>query len=314
MSNTKNVKTKGQLLVKALSVILAFVFLSAMFSGCGKSGEVALKAEDIVLKDSNVYSCSYNGIERSFLEFPPDGDVKGIVFMLHGSASDGRAFRLYTGLDGPANERGYSVIYVNAISNPDDVSSPSGWNSGIGASPVDDIGFLKALAVFYQGKYGLTKEETFAAGFSNGAFMMYRIALEGQEYFSAVASVAGMMPAAMWSNRDNSSGISLLQINGTRDDVVPMNSNGTSKYTKAPAIEDVIDYFVTASGLTETASDTLSEWAVLTRSFSKSKNTQVWQVLIKEGRHSWPDKKYCGFDTNSLILDFFDAVQCTPQA
>lgn len=253
-------------------------------------------------------SFSYQGEERSYLECAPEGKVRGVIFMLHGYGSDGNAFRLYTGIDGPANERGYTVVYVDGVSNPEDSTSATGWNSGLTDSPVDDTGFLKALAVSFQEKYGLTRNETYAAGFSNGGFMMYRLAMEAQDCFSAVASIAGMMPASIWENRGEQLDVSLLQINGTKDDAVPMNLNGSAKFSKDPAIEDVLDYFIEADGLTRTETESVSDRAFLTRSFSEERPAQVWQILIKDGRHSWPEEKYCGFDAGQLILNFFDEL------
>ena len=30
-------------------------------------------------------------------------------------------------------------------------------------------------------------------------------------------------------------------------------------------------------------------------------------LLVKDGRHSWPDERFSGINTNALILDFFEA-------
>lgn len=307
----KKVKKHG--INGVLCAIAGLICIILSVSGCGngnrmEKAEPVCSLENVESVGNGRFVCSYNGETRSFLECPTEGEPRGIIIMLHGSASDGKAFRVYTGMDEPANARGFCVVYVDGVANPEDRSSPSGWNSGIGDSPVDDIGFLRSLAAYLQGRYSLTREETFAAGFSNGGFMMYRIALEGQDFFSGVASVAGMMPAAMWEKKPERLSMSLLQINGTKDDAVPMNCNGTAKYTKAPAIEDVIDFFVSAEVLNEEESVSLSERAVLTKHSSLSNPVLVWQVLIKDGRHSWPEEKYVGFDTYSLILDFFDTL------
>ena len=137
---------------------------------------------------------------------------------------------------------------------------------------------------------------------------MYRIALEGQKEFAAVAGVAAMMPVTMWEKKTESEDISLLQINGTKDDAVPMKLNGSDRYAKAPAIEDVIAFFAAANGLKEECTESVSKQATLTKHYSTEKKSQVWHVLISDGRHSWPEEKYCGFNVNALILDFFDQV------
>lgn len=265
--------------------------------------------EAVAAQEGNSFSCEYDGITREFIEYAPVGDATGIVLMLHGYGSDAQAFRSEIKMDEYACEKGYAVVYLTGSVNAQGKTSSTGWNSGLGESDSDDIGFLLALANYLQEKYHLTRQETFAAGFSNGGFMMYRIATEGQDTFAGVASVAGMMPQMMWDQRAESAQISILQINGTKDDVVPMNLNGTAKYAKAPAIEDVLDYFVAADGLSQQTVETLSEKAELTKHFESEKSEQVWQVLIQDGRHSWPDEKLYGFSTNQLIIDFFDEVK-----
>lgn len=269
--------------------------MTLILNGCGNS-----KLSSITSEDGNKYSCDYEGTTRSFLEYAPGSEARGILFMLHGHASTAEAFRSDVMIDEDACPRGYVTVYVT--------SDTDSWNSGIGDSDSDDIGFLKALAKYMQDKYDLNKENTFAAGFSNGAFMMYRLAIEGEDTFKGVASVAGMMPEAMWNNKKDTANISLLQINGSKDDVVPMNSNGSAKYSKAPAIEDVIEYFANANDLKDSKSESLSKKAELIKYYNNEKNNAVWHVLIKDGRHSWPDENICGFSTNSLILDFFDEI------
>lgn len=287
----------GGIMVITSIVVLAFNFL--------------VQGMDVKDEGNNEYSCEYDGDVRKYLEYAPEGEAKGIIFMLHGYGNAAESFRTETKLDEAANERGYVVVYVNGMANDNDKTSATGWNSGIGNSNRDDLGFLKTLASYMQDKYKLTREQTFAAGFSNGGFMMYRIAVEGKDCFAGVASVAGMMPEAMWDIKSEASDVSILQINGTKDDVVPMNSNGSAKYSKAPAIEDVMDYFATANSLTDMKKEKLSEKSELIKRYSEdagTKSKQVWQVLIENGRHSWPEEASCGFNVNALILDFFDEL------
>lgn len=275
--------------------------------GQGNAKYFAEKIEGVTTKEKNVFSCEYQGEIREYMEYAPQ-EAKGILFMLHGYGSSAQAFDTDIKMEEDALKKGYVVIYVTGATNKNDSTSGAGWNSGIGDSDSDDIGFLKALAGYMQEKYHLTKENTFAAGFSNGGFMMYRIAVEGQDFFSAVVSVAGMMPEKMWKIKKKNANISVLQINGTKDDVVPMKSNGTAQKNKAPAIEKVIDYFVSANKLTQIQTEELSEKTELTKYYEEGKKQQVWQVLIKDGRHSWPKEKNCGFDVNELILDFLDTI------
>ena len=62
-----------------------------------------------------------------------------------------------------------------------------------------------------------------------------------------------------------------------------MNANGSAKYNKNPAIEDVLEYYRSANGSADS----------------------VKYISIEGGRHSWPEEKFCGFDVDKMILDFF---------
>ena len=291
----------------ALSIVLCLTLLLSM-AGCGSTKSTVKPLESITAVGDNSYTCEYDGMSRKYLEYAPDGDVSGVIIMLHGYGNDPETMRMDTKMDDDALERGYVVIYAEGSANLTDATSAIGWNSGIDDSTNDDIGFIKSLATYMQDKYSVTRENTFAVGFSNGGFMMYRIAVEASDIFAAVASVVGMMPESMWENRSKTTDISVLQINGTKDDVVPMNLNGSAKYSQAPAIEEVIEYFAAAAGLTQVTSESLSSNSEITKYSAPSKSTQVWQVIVEGGRHSWPAEELYGFDTNDLILDFFDQV------
>ena len=137
-----------------------------------------------------------------------------------------------------ANRLGYAVAYATGAPNPNDRTSSTGWNSGIADSPNRDVEFLSALAEWLKSEYRLDSERVFVVGFSNGAFMVHRLALQTGDTFEAFISVAGMMPESMWEARPISDiSVSFLQVTGQKDDVVPKNSDGSADHSKAPAIE-----------------------------------------------------------------------------
>lgn len=79
--------------------------------------------------------------------------------------------------------------------------------------------------------------------------MTHRLALEASDTFAAIVSVAGTMPESIWENRLEKCDISVLQITGEKDDVIPQNSNGSANYSKAPAIEEVMEYYIQSNDL-----------------------------------------------------------------
>ena len=67
-----------------------------------------------------------------------------------------------------------------------------------------------------------------------------------------------------------------------------------------------MEYWVTSNDLKETDSSEIGNESVLTKYSKDGDNTRVWNLDVKNGRHSWPDESLCGFNMNSLILDFFE--------
>ena len=263
--------------------------------------------EDVTAKSSTEFACSYEGIKHDYImDFPAVIEGAPLILMLPGYGSSAKGFRLDTAFHQEANARGYTVAYVSGAPTPEDSTSASGWNSGIGISAKNDVDFLCALANYLCKIYALDSTRVFAAGFSNGAFMTHRLALEAHDTFTAVVSVAGMMPESIWNERPENCQIGVFQITGEKDNAIPKNSDGSAKFSKAPAIEDVIEYYVQANSLTLSDTETIEKNALLEKYTSLNSTKQVWNLTIPNGYHSWPSEKLTGIKTNELILEFLD--------
>ena len=230
------------------------------------------------------YTCTYKNDKRSFILCrSADSAPKALAIMLHGYGNSAESFMNQITFDEKAVKEGFVLLFVDGIPDPDDKASTSGWNSGLKDSSKDDLGFLKSLVENFQNEYRLSKDKTFAVGYSNGAFMIHRLAVEDSEQFAAVASVAGFLPESVWKRRPEKISTAFLQINGTKDDVVPMHLNGSAKFNKNPAIEDVLEYYKSAAPNPDS----------------------VKHIVIDGGRHAWPEEKFCGFDVDQVLIDFF---------
>ncbi len=283
-----------------------FIFmLSALLTGCGK--EEMKKIENIVQEQDNQFSCTFDGVNHDFiLDLPDQTDGAPLVVMLHGYGNTAESFRSTVHFEEEANALGYAVVYVTGAASPNDSTSSIGWNSGMGIEGNDDVGFLVSLAKYLQKEYSLDKKRVYAVGFSNGAFMTHRLAMEAADTYAAVVSVAGMMPEGVWDERNELNEVSFFQITGEKDDVVPKNSDGSAKYSKAPAIEDVMEYWAESNGLEPSETCEVGKGSVLSKYTSKGKQKQVWNLFVKDGRHSWPDESISGIDTNAMILEFLE--------
>ena len=270
--------------------------------------EVIIKdIKDVELQSDNIYTCTYDDVKHDFIvELPENKENAPLVVMLHGYGESAAGFKGKVHFEERACEKGYAVVYVTGAPDPNDKTSANGWNSGIGEGGNEDVGFLIALAKYLQDEYGFDKERTFAVGFSNGAFMIHRLAMEAQDTYAAVVSVSGMMPEQVWDYKNAENNIGFMQITGEKDDVVPKNSDGSAAHSKAPAIEDVMTYWAFSNGLNKADISDIGKRSTITKHTGTDSDKQVWDIFVKDARHSWPDETLTGIDTNGIILEFLD--------
>ncbi len=296
---------------KIFLISLLELFVFGLFS-C-RSTKMTLN--DLTEIKEGKYTCYFDNVYHDFIiDLPEDYDSQKsipLVILLHGYGNSAESFRTDTEFHKAANLRGYAVVYVTGAKNKNDRTSSVGWNSGISKDGNNDVGFLVTLVNYLQEEYGFDKTRTYSAGFSNGGFMNHRLAMEAGDTFRACVSVAGKMPDQLWNQRNEKNNISFMQVSGEKDDVVPKKSNGTARYAKDPAIEDVVEYWAASNGLEESEIIDMPKGSVLTKWKSKNNESvnQVWHLLVKGGYHSWPTEEINEIEINDLILDFFDEVK-----
>ena len=290
------------------AALCILVLWLAFLSGNAHAEEGQMAIEELVQKNENSYSCSFDGVKHSFLlDLPAAPESAPLVVMLPGYGNTAEAFRNEIHFETEANALGYAVVYVTGAPDPDSPTSAVGWNFETDTDGNRDVEFLVSLAGYLQKEYSLDRKHMYAVGFSNGAFMVHRLAMEAGGTFAAFVSVAGSMPESVWKERSASGCVSFFQITGEKDNVVPKNSDGSAQYARSPAIEDVMEYWVQANGLQLQETSRIGKASVLIKYGSAENQRQVWDLLVKDGRHSWPAERYSGIDTNSCILEFFEA-------
>ncbi|HEX9833436.1 MAG TPA: PHB depolymerase family esterase [Mycobacterium sp.] len=182
---------------------------------------------------------TFGGLQRSYLVHVPPGleQPNGLVINLHGAGMTPAAQAAMTNYNAVADQHGYVVVYPEGI----DLS----WADGRGASVpdrqgIDDVGFLVAIADRLTQDFGIDRGRVFATGMSAGAFMATRLACSRADVLSAVATVAGTLGSAFPCSP--SQPVSVMNIHGTADNVVPFNGGpmvgrgGASDIVAAPVM------------------------------------------------------------------------------
>lgn len=268
---------------------------------------VVLDLEDISETNENAFTCTYDGVKHDFvISLPQESENAPLIVMLHGAGDAAENFRRTSGFDNDALPKGYAVCYVGGTSNAKAGRSQRSWNYGRLEPDHDDVGFIKALVNYLVDEYSLDKDHVFCAGFSNGGFMNFRLALEAQDTFLACASVGGDLCKTLWNKRPEKNDVGMLVVYGEFDESIPKNFDDTAKTALDPAIEDVLDYMASSNGLKKQSEGEIGNGSTILKYGADSDKDIVWGVVVKDAKHSWYTEEIDGLNTNELVLEFFE--------
>ena len=143
------------------------------------------------------------------------------MLVLHGMGGSSEAIERRTSrsFDRLADRDGAVIVYPDALGAPSRWSD--GWGTrGIAAGVPDDVGFLAAIIERLVRDEGVDPKRVFAAGLSNGASMVYRLACDRPDLIAAIAPVSGGMALDIMRRCTTGRPIPLLAMHGTEDPIV----------------------------------------------------------------------------------------------
>ena len=198
------------------------------------------------LNAQTLKTLTWAGQQRQYLEYVPTTysaeTPAPVLFMLHGLGDDATNFFNATDVKAVAEQRGWIVVCPQAL--PFNLQTPVGgydfgtsWNAGITVTvqieiygmplsfdvtvnpDADDSGFLMAtLEALYQ-EYTVESDSIFFAGFSLGACMSHRMAIEHGERINAIAAVSGVVGNDV-DELTPTANVNVLEIFGTSDEMI----------------------------------------------------------------------------------------------
>jgi polyhydroxybutyrate depolymerase len=145
-----------------------------------------------------------------------------LIISLHGYTSSGAKQDLYFKLQPLAEQRGFLYIYPDGTK---DAAANQFWNAtdaccDLRAVGIDDAAYLLSMIEQVQQKYKVDPKRIYIVGHSNGAFMSYRMACDHADKVAAIVSLAGATFADP-ARCKPSQPVSVLQVHGTADNVIP---------------------------------------------------------------------------------------------
>ena len=272
--------------------------------GAAKQPTVTCKTPTHATGDSTV-SLTSAGLKRTYLiHLPPDYGVQpqSLIIMYHGYSWTSQIMEHNTNIDTEADKAGFVVAF------PQGVDSPPSWNAGVGAfgptGDADDIQFTRDLLSNIEQNYCVDSHHVYAAGFSLGGGMVYRIACTLTDKFAAVATVSGAyypIPGGCAPSRP----LPVLEIHGQADQLAP--------YAGYPArdtasVNDYLNAWLTRDKCSDTHDTFFQQGDVTAIEWTHcASHVSVVHYRISDGGHTWPGTPNTThvIDANVVLWQFF---------
>ena len=265
-------------------------------------------------------------VERSYFLYTPDNlpEDAPLVFMLHGYYGTAASFSTYTGMNEIADNEGFAVCYPQGL---EDFFGINHWNANLTSiSDVNDILFLKELALSLQQEHGFSPGCTYSTGYSNGGYMSYTLACEAPEVFRAIGSVGGTMSGPDWVEcSGEGSLVPVVHLHGTSDLTVSYYAtaqNPGNSWNGSPGVEAVVQQWADWNNCDETFMNTLPDLdpndgstVDLIKHTGGDLGYQAWLYRVNGGGHDWFGS-WGNMDINSsaVMWSFWSQFCGTPLA
>jgi polyhydroxybutyrate depolymerase len=307
------------------SLSLAFVFFFLAISSASQAAGPSRKVRHVLF---------FDGQARQYTVYlPPDCQDQSlpVVFAFHGVMMNGQTMAEMTDLHVLGNRCKFMVVYPDG----DGHGVFRTWNSGGRSGRLeriaeDDVGLIRCIVSQLQRSYKIDSKRIHATGFSNGAMLCYRLAIEAPDLFASIAPVAGTLAV---STKPATRYVPALHIHGTEDKIVPW----TGPNLKTPKNLDFMSVPQTIAAwkkllLQSNASTPSAELICRLESWADCKpdrtRVQVERYMLEEssndadlqfvrvigGGHTWPGGKnrewVVGdtseeFSANEMMWEFF---------
>lgn len=238
-------------------------------------------------------------VARSYYLHLPAARPAGPMALLlafHGGGSTGLGMIRLTGFDALADRAGMVVAYPNGLGRH--------WNDGrrTNRDEADDLGFTAALIDALAKELPIEPRRIYAAGISNGGLFAERLACQMADRIAAVAAVAATLPADIAAGCRPSAPVSIIQIDGTRDPIMPYDGGtvatflGMGEGGEVLSVDDTVERWKTLDHcrlqdgpepLRPAATPDFTQ-VTLTRQLECAQGTEIALYSIEGGGHAWP--------------------------
>ncbi len=212
-----------------------------------------------------------------------------LVLVLHGHGGSGRSIAHVSRFNNLAEQQGFIVAYPDGIDQEWSLRANS-------QTHVDDVSFVNTLIDHLQQIRNIDSHRIYVTGFSKGAILAQALACKLPDKIAAFGSVAGALPARLKPNCQPRTSVSMLMINGTRDQSVHYQGDGDTQERGALiSVPATVNFWRTHDGCPSSAQirqipDSRSrDFKVKIARYSSCKSgSEVLLASVVGGGHFWP--------------------------
>lgn len=281
-----------------------------------------------------------------------------VVFMLHGTSGDGPQFYNISGWREKADAEGFIAVFPSALThclhedenkdgdftdadeqhvttkwamgdlgNPakmplctaGEIAALNAQNRALADHPLaDDMAFFDAMITFLKANYLVNAKRIYVTGFSNGAQMSNRLAVERTSVFAATAAHAGGTSVTPTPDRS----ISVVSSMGSRDDrfTVPLGVTefpmGESTLTQYPTLGGImVQELLVELRLTQAYTydeltingKKVSRWTFRTSTAGATNSLQF--LMFQDNYHMYPNGTTYPVVMANVLWEFFKTQQ-----
>lgn len=241
--------------------------------------------------------------QRKFMvHFPPNFNTstqRPLVLNLHGGSGNMVNAQGFSMLNPVSDQNNFIIAWPQGYGiAPPGFSWADGRNTTADQAGVDDIGFIDKLIDTLITRYNVDTNKIYICGFSNGGFMVQRLACQLSDRFAAMASLGSSMDTVLYQNCNPSKPIPMAIFNGTADPAMPYGGGPMQNPKVIPVVpvDTTVQHWVkhnncqTASPLfnfpdTFTTDNSTAELYTFTNCDC---NADVKFYKLINGGHTWP--------------------------
>ncbi len=239
---------------------------------------------------------------RTFHYNQPAGDIQGgsLLFIMHGSGgSSSDMLKHTTKLEARSAKDKLLVVYPDGYQHF--------WNecrkystAAANKENINENAFFNEMIKYFRAKFSISENKIYAAGFSGGGHMAYKLGLTMPGQIKAIAAVVANMPdSASCDCTLSGKALPVLIINGTGDGVNPYNGGemfvNNASYGVVRSTENTFGYWASLAGYNGTPekklladTDTTDHKTIEQFAYHQPGKPPVTLLKVIGGKHDYP--------------------------